>query len=1286
MLARNEGNVKVGLKARVGILAALAVVSTLVTGAPVEAQAPDSSVPVVAVEEIRTLELDDSGVDDPVAVAASTDGLSLYVIDGTDRGTAVVVDFAERKTGEQTLPSALRGNQTLSLDGADDLVAADRSGPPRKAARGGLEADGLNTGDDLIEAEAAGARYVGDVENNQVLVLDDAGELTQVLDLSSAGVTHLQDLAVAPSGDQTDDPDTLSLYVVDDGVEPAVVKEISTAALVANAAAATVDTATVVQTIDTGTGINPNSPDSSGISWLTASNQLVLSDSEVNEYSYYESNVWHLTTAGTVNSTGETLAWSSEPTGLTVDNSGARSFTTDDNAGSVTEVALGADGLPGTADDTVTRSFSTNGYGNTDPEDVAYDTTRGWLHIVDGANREVYTIDPGANGVFDGGGDDVITQFDTEVHGVLDPEGIAYDAVNDTLTVVDYRDTTAVEFTISGTVIREIDMSASSLDHPAGVTWAPGSDGLSTSLWVVDRGTDASSPRDGQLVEMAVPSIGGPPEPDIFAAPSSVVFGSVVIGNSGVSSVTVTNVGTDVLSVTSTPLSGPDAALFSIDSGGGAFDLGPGLSQVIDLSFSPTVVGSYSATLTINSNDPDEPSVAIPLSGDGVEEPPPADEVTVEAIYQGGSSGSTVVTSETVSITPGRLYLAVVSTKRFEDVTGISGLGASWSPVDAQCSGRNQTGITIYSTTTASTSGVVTATLADAPANAAIAVVEYAGADPANPVGSPVSANTNGLDGACSGGADSDTYSVPVTTTTADSMVTSFVAVRNRTNSPGPGFIENLEFTQGSGGNTVGVAIQSQAVPTPTTVNASGTINRRVDWSVVAVEIRGGPAGPPTPDVGVAPGSLSFGSVVLGSSGSGSVTVSNSGTGTLSVSSTPVGGPDASLFSVDSGGGAFSVAPGGSQVIDLSFSPSAVGSFSATLTVNSDDPDEPSVVVPLSGDGEEAPPIEPDVGVAPGSLSFGSVVLGSSGSGSVTVSNSGTGTLSVSSTPVGGPDASLFSVDSGGGAFSVAPGGSQVIDLSFSPSAVGSFSATLTVNSDDPDEPSVVVPLSGDGVEDPPPAGEVTVEAVYQGGSTDQPDVTSAPVTVTPGRLYLAVVSTKSHRTVQSVTGLGATWTLVDTQCAGRNQTGVTVFSTTSATSSGPVTATLSSTPANAAIAVVEYAGADSAAPLGAPVSANTTGIDGGCSGGSDAASYSVPISTTGPNSLVTGFVAIRNRRHTPGAGFTEILEFAQGSGGNTVGMAIQTQLVPTPSAIDNNGTTSSTVDWAVIAVEIRPG
>ncbi|MDH3692648.1 MAG: hypothetical protein OEU36_24740, partial [Gammaproteobacteria bacterium] len=59
---------------------------------------------------------------------------------------------------------------------------------------------------------------------------------------------------------------------------------------------------------------------------------------------------------------------------------------------------------------------------------------------------------------------------------------------------------------------------------------------------------------------------------------------------------------------------------------------------------------------------------------------------------------------------------------------------------------------------------------------------------------------------------------------------------------------------------------------------------------------------------------------------------------------------------------------------------------------------------------------------------------------------------------------------------------------------------------------------------------------------------------------------------------------------------------------------------------------------------------------------------------------------HTPGAGYTERVEIAQGAtGGAKAGMAVEDQEFSTMSIVDVNGSFNSTVDWAVVAVEILP-
>jgi len=66
--------------------------------------------------------------------------------------------------------------------------------------------------------------------------------------------------------------------------------------------------------------------------------------------------------------------------------------------------------------------------------------------------------------------------------------------------------------------------------------------------------------------------------------------------------------------------------------------------------------------------------------------------------------------------------------------------------------------------------------------------------------------------------------------------------------------------------------------------------------------------------------------------------------------------------------------------------------------------------------------------------------------------------------------------------------------------------------------------------------------------------------------------------------------------------------------------------------------------------------------------------------------VAIRNRTHTPGSGYTERVETAFGSGGDVAGLAIVDRGVANPALVPLDGSFSNDVDWAVVGIELIPG
>jgi len=63
----------------------------------------------------------------------------------------------------------------------------------------------------------------------------------------------------------------------------------------------------------------------------------------------------------------------------------------------------------------------------------------------------------------------------------------------------------------------------------------------------------------------------------------------------------------------------------------------------------------------------------------------------------------------------------------------------------------------------------------------------------------------------------------------------------------------------------------------------------------------------------------------------------------------------------------------------------------------------------------------------------------------------------------------------------------------------------------------------------------------------------------------------------------------------------------------------------------------------------------------------------------------MRNKTHTPGTGYTERAEVKQGSSGSMASVAVEDKSVASASTVIVNGTFSSTVDWAVVALEIKP-
>lgn len=228
----------------------------------------------------------------------------------------------------------------------------------------------------------------------------------------------------------------------------------------------------------------------------------------------------------------------------------------------------------------------------------------------------------------------------------------------------------------------------------------------------------------------------------------------------------------------------------------------------------------------------------------------------VEQVIKGEAGKKNSIRSGTVTASASQFYLASISMKPFVSVTSVSGLGLKWTKVKSQCGAREATGTDVWMATgTPTNSGGVTATFAKAPENSVMAVTGFSGVYMGDPIADGIGFNTKGVNGGCSGGKDTKTYSLPLTTEN-NVIVLASMGIRLRTHTPGSPFTELLEFNYGNdNGSKAGLALVQQYFPKSENITLRGSLNSDTDWAGVVVQVQGQPerASSPTPIMTTAP-------------------------------------------------------------------------------------------------------------------------------------------------------------------------------------------------------------------------------------------------------------------------------------------------------------------------------------------------------------------------------------------------------------------------------------------------
>ena len=198
------------------------------------------------------------------------------------------------------------------------------------------------------------------------------------------------------------------------------------------------------------------------------------------------------------------------------------------------------------------------------------------------------------------------------------------------------------------------------------------------------------------------------------------------------------------------------------------------------------------------------------------------------------------------------------------------------------------------------------------------------------------------------------------------------------------------------------------------------------------------------PDVDIDASSLDFGQVSVGHLQSRSLSIVNQGEGVLS--GDLVLDQDSSAFSLLSSP-TLTVQTLDTVEVEVGFAPSAASTYSGTITLVSNDPDEPEIIITLSGNRSTTP--VSGMSLSKTSIAFGSIISGGSADESFSISSIGTDTLQLDSIRVGN---TAFSTDAAT-PIKLAPGHSITVTVTFQPASSGEFSTQLEIYSNSTPSP-----------------------------------------------------------------------------------------------------------------------------------------------------------------------------------------------------------------------------------------
>src|SRR5262245_11411454 len=515
----------------------------------------------------------------------------------------------------------------------------------------------------------------------------------------------------------------------------------------------------------------------------------------------------------------------------------------------------------------------------------------------------------------------------------------------------------------------------------------------------------------------------------------------------------------------------------------------------ITVSFAPTTPGDHTGTLRLESNDPDTPVLQIPLAGIAIDPPvvgaaPPALSAT---LVEGGQQAQTLVISNsgrspldfTLRVGPVSTSIAGLSACDLTEVLVNEWFSGSLASVDLRTGQvrRVATGLQGPNKGLEVTDDLSTAYVAESIRNAVSAV------DLATGTRRTVSTNVGAPNGLVLDRSQTTAYvtdyqngrllSLDLVTGNVQVILTGFGAPNGLTIDAAGTTLYIADYLQG----TLTRVDLASGSPTVVASNLGGPVDVALDASETLAYVSGVDGGR------LLQVDLSSGAVTVLESGlpgprglkrygntlyvgewdTGGLDTIDLATGNVTPVAIGINGPTGvglmvpsscrnSFLTLTPSSG--SVPPSGSVDVQARFDSTGLlgGEYRTTIDIASNDPVTPTLVVPATLTVIGAPNISIDAD----HLDFGTVFLGQTRSLPLTIRNTGSATLTV------GPitaDTADFSASPA--TLAIAPRGRTTIQVTFAPGTPVPLTETLTIPSNDPDEPVQTVSLSGAGLVPP---------------------------------------------------------------------------------------------------------------------------------------------------------------------------------------------------------------------------